>query len=114
MFYQNLPPHPSPGPMYTLEFEIPESRAMLGPRHLGTPPLGRVPRGPAAPLTQAFPLPRAFLRMLFPEKLDVDKKGRPSTAGSKIKVGLGRVSRGWAQGGGSGPSRGPYPSLCIL
>lgn len=36
MFYQNLPPHPSPGPMYTLEFEIPESRAMLGPRHLGT------------------------------------------------------------------------------
>uniref|UniRef100_G1P7S5 Myosin IF n=1 Tax=Myotis lucifugus TaxID=59463 RepID=G1P7S5_MYOLU len=27
----------------------------------------------------------AFLRMLFPEKLDVDKKGRPSTAGSKIK-----------------------------
>lgn len=52
--------------------------------------------------------------MLFPEKLDVDKKGRPSTAGSKIKVGLGRVSRGWARGGGSGPSRGPYPSLCIL
>ncbi|KAK1342402.1 hypothetical protein QTO34_015167 [Cnephaeus nilssonii] len=28
---------------------------------------------------------QAFLRMLFPEKLDVDKKGRPSTAGSKIK-----------------------------
>lgn len=27
--------------------------------------------------------------MLFPEKLDVDKKGRPSTAGSKIKVGWG-------------------------
>uniref|UniRef100_A0A2K6F5D7 Myosin IF n=1 Tax=Propithecus coquereli TaxID=379532 RepID=A0A2K6F5D7_PROCO len=27
----------------------------------------------------------AFLRMLFPEKLDGDKKGRPSTAGSKIK-----------------------------
>ncbi|EPQ10477.1 Myosin-If [Myotis brandtii] len=27
----------------------------------------------------------AFLQMLFPEKLDVDKKGRPSTAGSKIK-----------------------------
>ena len=26
--------------------------------------------------------------MLFPEKLDVDKKGRPSTAGSKIKVSL--------------------------
>ncbi|XP_006869067.1 PREDICTED: unconventional myosin-If [Chrysochloris asiatica] len=26
-----------------------------------------------------------FLQMLFPEKLDVDKKGRPSTAGSKIK-----------------------------
>lgn len=44
------------------------------------------------------PLPRAFLRMLFPEKLDVDKKGRPSTAGSKIKVGLGR--RGGAGAGG--------------
>nr|XP_028694425.1 unconventional myosin-If isoform X3 [Macaca mulatta] len=28
---------------------------------------------------------QAFLRMLFPEKLDGDKKGRPSTAGSKIK-----------------------------
>ncbi|KFO22994.1 Myosin-If [Fukomys damarensis] len=28
---------------------------------------------------------QAFLRMLFPEKLDMDKKGRPSTAGSKIK-----------------------------
>uniref|UniRef100_A0A8D1Q3Q9 Myosin IF n=1 Tax=Sus scrofa TaxID=9823 RepID=A0A8D1Q3Q9_PIG len=28
---------------------------------------------------------QAFLRMLFPEKLDVEKKGRPSTAGSKIK-----------------------------
>ncbi|KAB1259251.1 Unconventional myosin-If [Camelus dromedarius] len=28
---------------------------------------------------------QAFLRMLFPEKLDADKKGRPSTAGSKIK-----------------------------
>ncbi|GAB1300900.1 Myosin-1F-like protein [Apodemus speciosus] len=28
---------------------------------------------------------QAFLRLLFPEKLDVDKKGRPSTAGSKIK-----------------------------
>ncbi|XP_045146234.1 unconventional myosin-If [Echinops telfairi] len=26
-----------------------------------------------------------FLQMLFPEKLDGDKKGRPSTAGSKIK-----------------------------
>ncbi|XP_051666540.1 unconventional myosin-If [Manacus candei] len=26
-----------------------------------------------------------FLRMLFPEKLDSDKKGRPTTAGSKIK-----------------------------
>lgn len=26
--------------------------------------------------------------MLFPEKLDTDKKGRPSTAGSKIKVSL--------------------------
>ncbi|MEJ1269870.1 myosin IE [Cricetulus griseus] len=28
---------------------------------------------------------QAFLRMLFPEKVDIDKKGRPSTAGSKIK-----------------------------
>uniref|UniRef100_A0A8C9A0N4 Myosin IF n=1 Tax=Prolemur simus TaxID=1328070 RepID=A0A8C9A0N4_PROSS len=28
---------------------------------------------------------QAFLRMLFPEKLEGDKKGRPSTAGSKIK-----------------------------
>lgn len=27
--------------------------------------------------------------MLFPEKLDMEKKGRPSTAGSKIKVGVG-------------------------
>ncbi|XP_021234068.1 unconventional myosin-If [Numida meleagris] len=27
----------------------------------------------------------AFIRMLFPEKLDADKKGRPTTAGSKIK-----------------------------
>ncbi|XP_058714612.1 unconventional myosin-If isoform X3 [Poecile atricapillus] len=27
-----------------------------------------------------------FIRMLFPEKLDSDKKGRPTTAGSKIKV----------------------------
>ncbi|NXP61248.1 MYO1F protein, partial [Chloropsis cyanopogon] len=27
----------------------------------------------------------AFIRMLFPEKLDSDKKGRPTTAGSKIK-----------------------------
>uniref|UniRef100_A0A8D2M821 Myosin IF n=1 Tax=Zonotrichia albicollis TaxID=44394 RepID=A0A8D2M821_ZONAL len=26
-----------------------------------------------------------FIRMLFPEKLDSDKKGRPTTAGSKIK-----------------------------
>ncbi|XP_044282110.1 unconventional myosin-If [Varanus komodoensis] len=26
-----------------------------------------------------------FIRMLFPEKLDADKKGRPTTAGSKIK-----------------------------
>ncbi|XP_043909677.1 unconventional myosin-If [Protopterus annectens] len=26
-----------------------------------------------------------FIRMLFPEKLDVDKKGRPTTAGTKIK-----------------------------
>lgn len=31
----------------------------------------------------------AFIRMLFPEKLDADKKGRPTTAGSKIKVGPG-------------------------
>uniref|UniRef100_A0A452UFH2 Myosin IF n=1 Tax=Ursus maritimus TaxID=29073 RepID=A0A452UFH2_URSMA len=36
---------------------------------------------------------QAFLRMLFPEKLDVDKKGRPSTAGSKIKVRLGQERR---------------------
>ncbi|KAG8519236.1 Unconventional myosin-If [Galemys pyrenaicus] len=28
---------------------------------------------------------QVFLQMLFPEKLDGDKKGRPSTAGSKIK-----------------------------
>nr|XP_060641134.1 unconventional myosin-If isoform X2 [Anolis sagrei ordinatus] len=27
----------------------------------------------------------AFIRTLFPEKLDADKKGRPTTAGSKIK-----------------------------
>ncbi|XP_039371826.1 unconventional myosin-If isoform X1 [Mauremys reevesii] len=27
----------------------------------------------------------AFIRMLFPEKLDADKKGRPTTASSKIK-----------------------------
>lgn len=27
----------------------------------------------------------AFIRMLFPEKLNADKKGRPTTAGSKIK-----------------------------
>ncbi|KAG8126889.1 hypothetical protein E2320_022019, partial [Naja naja] len=27
----------------------------------------------------------AFIRLLFPEKLDADKKGRPTTAGSKIK-----------------------------
>ncbi|NWI86333.1 MYO1F protein, partial [Pitta sordida] len=27
----------------------------------------------------------AFIQMLFPEKLDSDKKGRPTTAGSKIK-----------------------------
>ncbi|XP_015665521.1 unconventional myosin-If [Protobothrops mucrosquamatus] len=27
----------------------------------------------------------AFIRMLFPEKLDSDKKGRPTTAGTKIK-----------------------------
>ncbi|XP_025031311.1 unconventional myosin-If-like [Python bivittatus] len=27
----------------------------------------------------------SFIRMLFPEKLDADKKGRPTTAGSKIK-----------------------------
>uniref|UniRef100_A0A670XVT9 Myosin IF n=1 Tax=Pseudonaja textilis TaxID=8673 RepID=A0A670XVT9_PSETE len=27
----------------------------------------------------------AFIQMLFPEKLDADKKGRPTTAGSKIK-----------------------------
>lgn len=37
--------------------------------------------------------------MLFPEKLDVDKKGRPSTAGSKIKVRLGQERRSWAWGG---------------
>lgn len=36
------------------------------------------------------PLPfSGFIRMLFPEKLDSDKKGRPTTAGSKIKVGSG-------------------------
>lgn len=45
-------------------------------------------QGPAVPPTPFLSLPRAFLRMLFPEKLDVDKKGRPSTAGSKIKVSL--------------------------
>ncbi|XP_063146861.1 unconventional myosin-If isoform X1 [Candoia aspera] len=27
----------------------------------------------------------SFIRMLFPEKLDADKKGRPTTAGTKIK-----------------------------
>lgn len=52
------------------------------------PPLGKGTQGSAARLTPPV-LSRAFLRMLFPEKLDVDKKGRPSTAGSKIKVGPG-------------------------
>ncbi len=28
----------------------------------------------------------AFIRDLFPENLEAEKKGRPTTAGSKIKV----------------------------
>lgn len=55
----------------------------------------RAPQGPTEPPTTTLPLPRAFLRMLFPEKLDVDKKGRPSTAGSKIKVDLARGTWAW-------------------
>lgn len=33
-----------------------------------------------------FFLNRAFIRALFPENLNAEKKGRPTTAGSKIKV----------------------------
>lgn len=29
-----------------------------------------------------------FIRALFPENLNAEKKGRPTTAGSKIKVGF--------------------------
>lgn len=34
----------------------------------------------------SFPFNSAFIRNLFPENLNVDKKGRPTTASSKIKV----------------------------
>ncbi|OBS77097.1 hypothetical protein A6R68_16454, partial [Neotoma lepida] len=34
-----------------------------------------------------LPAPKPFIKSLFPENLQADKKGRPTTAGSKIKVG---------------------------
>lgn len=34
----------------------------------------------------SFFLSRPFIKSLFPENLQADKKGRPTTAGSKIKV----------------------------
>lgn len=90
----NPPTLTSPAPLILL------CSMPLGPRPRGSPNLWeRAPPGPAAPPLPSLPLPRAFIRMLFPEKLDVDKKGRPSTAGSKIKVGPGRARRSWAWGG---------------
>lgn len=53
--------------------------------------------------------------MLFPEKLDVDKKGRPSTAGSKIKVGWGEEEElGRVGGRALGTVLYPFCLSCIL
>lgn len=44
------------------------------------------PRYPLIANPFSFSLSRPFIKSLFPENLQADKKGRPTTAGSKIKV----------------------------